>query len=300
MSMPILPIPPDRTAKVERLLSLSHETNMTLDNAVDWDQGVDRSRWPKAPEHCWIYGTPWWDRLSESDRLALAWEENAREVSMFIQLEETLPRIFGGIIVNHGDALQPVVRDYLWMFSKEEIIHTLVFRKYAEKAGLTLFRPSEGLYELFAHKLPNMPPVVAVLFTFLVEGLGETNAMLSTQSDTVDPLTRELYRSHHQEEARHLAYGRMAVEATLQGAPEGTAARMQASVEQFMTQFVAQYTFNVEITERVDLGFTADDLDIIAEIRNSENNRALNERRLRPTLHWLRKLSLVGADFECW
>jgi hypothetical protein len=73
---------------------------------------------------------------------------------------------------------------------------------------------------------------------------------------------------------------------------------MRPFVTTLLSRLLAQYTLNPEITRRIDLGFSEHDDARIAEIRGSENNRALRARRFGPLIKWLEGLQLIPSGFQ--
>ena len=88
--------------KIVSLTQHSHESHISLNTSLRWSLGVNRSMWPKRRDACWIYGTPAWEALTPEQRLELAWAETARDVSMFIWLEQALPPLYMGYINKRG------------------------------------------------------------------------------------------------------------------------------------------------------------------------------------------------------
>jgi len=202
----------ENLAKVQTLINASHRSPMDLATVLPWSDSIDFDKPPKIERGSWIYGTPYWDALSDQQRRELLWKEVARDVSMFIWLEQTLPPLYIGYINRHPFSMSPEVYEYLMIFSKEEITHTLMFRRYMKMAGLELFQPPVGTYAQFIAQLPSMHPVIGILFTLMLEWVAEENAMFLTQDDSVEPLTRKMFHKHHIEEARHIAFGKRVAE----------------------------------------------------------------------------------------
>ena len=107
---------------LSRLISVSHNRPMDFADALDWESGVDRTRLPKVPEHSWLYGTALYDQLTEEQRLECLWMEIARDVSMFISLEQTIPVLYMGYVNQYQGQLSKDIYEYLMIFSKEEIV----------------------------------------------------------------------------------------------------------------------------------------------------------------------------------
>jgi hypothetical protein len=246
-------------------------------------------------EHCWIYGTPQFDALTDAQRHEVLWLENARDVSMFILLEQTLPPLYMGYLNAHPGALAPDVHEYLMIFSKEEIVHTLMFRRYMKMAQLPLYGPPDGLHEMLTVQLPKMHPVAGIIATLLLEWVAELSAMYVSQDDVVDPLTRRMFHEHHLEEARHIAFGRWVGESFFEHAPATSAAQMRQMMRGLMDRLVPQFTYNPEIARHTSFAFpiACDDQAAIDAVRNSEASRLLNEKRFAPLFAWLRKVEAL-------
>jgi hypothetical protein len=285
--------------KIVNLTELSHRSHMDLNTAVPWFEGVDQAISPKRPETSWIYGTPVWETLTPAQRHELFWMENARDVSMFIWLEQTLPPLYMGYINRHGHLLPDYLKDYLLVFSGEEIVHIQVFRRYMEMTGLNLFNPPEGLHELFVERLPAMPPIMGMLSTLLVEWVAENAAQHGTASDQVERLTQRMFREHHREELRHITFARWVIESLVAGSSPAVRAGLREFTEGFMGRLIPQFTFNQDIVSALSfgLGFTGEDVAAIDALRNSPNNLRMNGERFGPIFQWLRKTGLVDPEF---
>lgn len=285
--------------KIINLTEFSHRSHMDLNTAVPWFEGVDKEIAPKRPETSWIYGTPAWDALTAAQRHELIWMENARDVSMFIWLEQTLPPLYMGYINRHGNLLPDYLKDYLLVFSGEEIVHIQVFRRYMEMTGLNLFTPPDGLHELFVDRLPGMPPIMGMLSTLLVEWVAENAAQYGTASKQVERLTQRMFREHHREELRHITFAKWVIESLLAGSSPAVRAGLREFTQTFMGRLVPQFTFNQEIVSKLsfDLGFAPTDVAAIDALRSSPNNLRMNGERFGEIFQWLRKMGLVDPEF---
>jgi hypothetical protein len=285
--------------KIVSLTENSHESHITLNTSLNWEMSCDRSRWPKRPEACWIYGTPAWDALSPQQRVEMAWLETARDVSMFIWLEQALPPLFMGYINKQGPLLEDYMKDYLLVFSKEEIVHIQVFRRYMALTGLPTFNPPEGFYELYVEKMPQLPPLFGILMTLLVEWVAENTAMHAVAAGHVDPLTRQLFQLHHREELRHISFARWVIGSLVAELPEGERAGLRSFVEPIIDRVVRQSSVNREMALRApfDVGFRYDDEAAVEAVRLTPNNRRINAERYGPVIDWLRRTGLVGPKF---
>jgi len=290
----LLSVEARREKGLDRLIQNSHADPMDFSDSLDWARGVDWSLPPKAPDQAWLYGTPWYEAMTPEQRHELLWLEIARDVSMFISLEQTIPVLYVGYLNQYESQLRPEIYEYLMIFSKEEIIHTLVFKRYMKLAGLEQF-PSEGSVEVALKELRDAHPVAGILFTLIIEWVAELGAMYATQHDGVDPLTRQLFHRHHVDEARHIAFARWIVESHFATAPEDEVASLRDMAKRQVERMVPAYTFipHVGAYTSFDYPIAIDDQSAADSVLQSAHNLALNQRRFAPLYSWLKKLEIL-------
>lgn len=285
----LLYVSEDRKQKIARLTGVSHDNYIDLQTVLDWDKGVNKALLPKDPEHLWIAGTPYLDQLTPEQAHEVAWLENARDVSMFIWLELTLPELYMGYVTKYYDNIDEDTKDYLMVFSKEEIIHTMVFRRYMAQANLKLWRAPDTLFDLLTKVLPSLPPHFGVFFTLMVEWVAELSAMHTSQGDAVDPLTREMFKAHHVEEARHIAFGRWISDCFFAEAAPQERGQLLGMAEQIIPSLIDNFTYNADMSDHTSFDFPIQkgDSDKVAEIWNSDSNKKLNQKRFAEMYRWL-------------
>jgi hypothetical protein len=287
-------MPEPKKDNIRKLVQASHRSFMDVDGVLPWSDGIDQSKSPKAARTSWVYGTPVWDKLTEGQRHELLWKETARDVSMFIWLEQTLPPLYVGYVNTYPHGLSPEIYEYLMIFSKEEIVHTLMFRRYMAIARLPLFTPPSGPYTALLSKLPVLHPAIGILWTLTLEWAAELVAMSGTQEPEVEALTRKMFHEHHVEEVRHITFGRRIIENFFNTASHAEQAAVREQFKPVLENLIDMLTFNPEIASHLSFPFPADltDPDVVSTIRRSDNNRALNELRFKPQRDWFIELGL--------
>jgi hypothetical protein len=283
-----------RMKTVDVLVNKSHQDYIDLVRDLPWD-----AHQPELPlrrdASSWIYGTKHWEVLTPAQRQELQRQEMARDVSMFIQLEETIPVLYQGYVNRYGRELPPAVRNYLSLFSKEEIVHTLMFQRYLERTGLEIYAPPEGYKELFLDKLPAMHPIYGITATLAVEILAEDGAMFATQDDSIDPLTKTLFYRHHREELRHIAFGKLMIGTYLETATVDEAAQLRGFIANVLAKTSRNYLFNPDIMSRLSFPLLPDGTDH-DEIRMSDHNRATNPARFPMLFSWCEGVGLTPVE----
>ncbi|WP_028695866.1 diiron oxygenase [Pseudomonas cremoricolorata] len=290
----VLAISAARESKIRKLSEVSHHKTMDHATVLPWEQPIDRSLYPKDPEHLWINGTAFCEGLSEEQKLELAWLETGRDISMFIWLEQTIPPLYMGYVTQFHDRISQDLQEYLMIFSKEEIVHTLTFKRFMAKAGLEIWNPPKGLYELLTVTLPKLEPAVGVLFTLLIEWVAEMGAMHTSQGAAVEPMTRTLFREHHYDEARHIAFGRWISESFFETASAQAIAQVKAMSHKIVPALVDMFTYNPEVAQHTSFTFPIQphEHEKIEQVWRSAHNARLNEQRFAEIYAWIDKLGL--------
>lgn len=284
-----------RKGNIRKLVQASHRSFMDVDGVLPWQDGIDQTLPPKAENTSWIYGTTYWDSLSEAQRRELLWKETARDVSMFIWLEQTIPPLYVGYVNTYRDRLSPEIYEYLMIFSKEEIVHTLMFRRYMKLAGLELFAPPSGPYTALLERLPVLHPAIGILWTLTIEWAAELVSMFGSQGEGVEPLTRSMFHAHHLEEIRHITFGRRVIESFFSSASSADQEVVREQFRPVLNNLIDLLTFNPEISAHVSFQLPVDvhDQDAIRAIRKSPNNLILNASRFKEQRDWFVQLGLA-------
>ncbi|NLR74437.1 diiron oxygenase [Leeia aquatica] len=282
---------------VQTLINASHRKLLQLDKVVDWEQGIDFSKPPKLEETGWLYGTEYWERMTPEQRTESLWLETARDVSYFIWLEQALPELYVGYVNKFHAQLEPDVREYLMIFSREEIMHTLMFRRYLKAANLEMWSHPENIpqFSSFERQLPDLHPVYGILWNFLIEWFAEMNSIYQTQHDVIDPLTRTMFREHHLEEVRHIAFAKNVVENYYRQAPAADTARLSEFFRKGYVFLLEEYTYMPEIARfaSFDYPIQPGDHEAIRKVRYSEHNQKLNAARFAEITDWCRQYGIV-------
>lgn len=297
MNQPLLSVSGERAKQLDALITLSHASHMELNTVLDWSRGVDRSLLPKRPDHSAIYGTPYWDRLTEAQRLEVLWQAVAQAASQFIWLEEALAPLFIRLLHRNEGRIPDPIREYMMIFCREEIVHTQMFRRYLKLANLPVYGGTE-IQELI-EDLALFPPIAGVLCVYLGEAVAE-EAVIRQHAPGMDPLTKQLFMEHHKEEARHLAFGRWICESYCDQAPPQAKQKLSLLVRSFMSSLVPEFTYSAEVSKYLDfdIGIAPNDAEEIKRVRLLPHNRRLSQERWGSLLTWIKRLGLAPADYD--
>ena len=196
----------------DRLLALyqkGKDKQWDAGKRIDWDLEVDPHDPLGVPdESLAIYGTPHWDRLSERERGELRQHAAAWQFSQFMHGEQ-------GAMVTAARIVESVpdldAKFYSATQTMDEARHVELFDRFIhEKIGM-VYPINTNLQDLLAETLTDSRWDMPYLgMQVLIEGLALA-AFGVIRDFTTKPLPKQILAYVMQDEARHVAFGRLAL-----------------------------------------------------------------------------------------
>jgi hypothetical protein len=171
----------------------------------DWADSLDCSgSWCMPPELVSLYATPAWEALSGPQRHRLSFFEIVNFFSFVLRGER--PLLMGLSQHMYGRKVEPEVNQYLHHFLDEENKHMVMFAEFCQRYAGKIYPEKKLVLEReFA---PGEEQVIFFVKVLVFEELGDVYNVEIARDERVHPLVRDINRVHHEDEARHIAFGR--------------------------------------------------------------------------------------------
>jgi hypothetical protein len=176
---------------------------------IDWSTDVDPANPTRSPDELIaIYGTPWWDRMSEAERGEVRRHIEAWRFSQFMHGEQ-------GALICTAKIVQTVPDIDSKFYAATQVIdearHVEVFSRYLhEKIGL-VYPLNKNLESLLTDVIADSRWDMTYLgMQVLIEGLALA-AFALIRNQAQDPLAKSINAYVMQDEARHVMFGRLAL-----------------------------------------------------------------------------------------
>ncbi|WP_018655803.1 ferritin-like domain-containing protein [Actinomadura flavalba] len=176
---------------------------------IDWDLEVDPQNVLGVPDQSLaIYGTPHWDKMSERDRGELRRHSSSWQFSQFMHGEQ-------GAMITAARIVESVpdldAKFYSATQTMDEARHVEIFSRFLQdKVGL-VYPINTKLQDLLAETLDDSRWDMPYLgMQVLIEGLALA-AFGVIRDITTKPLPKQILTYVMQDEARHVAFGRLAL-----------------------------------------------------------------------------------------
>ncbi|MFF9570084.1 diiron oxygenase [Streptomyces sp. NPDC014685] len=189
-----------------RLLASSARLSYDPATEVDWDTPLDKDFHGASPEWSTLYGTAYWNELTDAQRKELTRQEAASVAATGIWFEMILQQMVLRDIYT-TDATDP---RFQWALTEiaDECRHSIMFARGAAKLGAPAYRPRRAVVELgraFKTLAFGEAAYAAILVAEEVLDVMQRDWM---RDERVAPFVRTINNIHVVEESRHMKFAR--------------------------------------------------------------------------------------------
>ncbi|MBN0974309.1 MULTISPECIES: diiron oxygenase [unclassified Gordonia (in: high G+C Gram-positive bacteria)] len=198
-----------------RLLASAARLSRNAMTEIDWSKPMDPTKFGCSPEWSSLYGTAYWDELTEEQRISVTRHEFASIMNIGIWFEMILQEM---VIRDqylgdyHGSEFQFALTEVA-----DECRHSLMFAKASEKMVGASYHPSKKvsrLGKIFMQTAKNEVAYAGILVAEEVLDVFQRGCM---RDDRVLDFIRTVNEIHVLEESRHMKFAREEVRDSLEG-----------------------------------------------------------------------------------
>ena len=207
-------LPPDVVAT--RLIGGSVRRSYEPTVAIDWDAPLVPGKYFLPTEVLSLYGTAYWDELTEEQRIMLSREELANVLSVGVWFENILNRALLLQLLRE-EPTSPFAH-YALTEMGDECRHMTMFGKVIERVGARSYRMGR-VDRLLAAVLPHFLRGSLLWVGALIgEEIFDAQQRRNMADPELQPIVAQLMRIHVTEEARHIKFAREGVVHRMQNA----------------------------------------------------------------------------------
>lgn len=192
-----------------RLLGSSEQLSYDPRVEVDWETPLDTADHGASPEWSTLYGTAYWDELTEAQRAELTRQESACVASTGIWFELILQQM----MLRDMYTKDRTSAEFQWALTEiaDECRHSIMFARGAEKLNAPAYLPERKVVELgrlFKTIAWGEAAYAAILVAEEVLDVMQRDWM---RDERVAPFVRTINNIHVVEESRHMKFARQEV-----------------------------------------------------------------------------------------
>ena len=235
---------------------------------VDWETPLDRDFHGASPEWSSLYGTAYWQELTEAQRKELTRQEAASVASTGIWFEMILQQM----VLRDVYAKDPTSAEVQWALTEiaEECRHSIMFARGAEKLGAPAYQPPRFVTELgrvFKTVAFGEAAYAAILVAEEVLDVMQRDWM---RDERVVPFVRTINNIHVVEESRHMKFARDQTRKRLVGA-----GRVRRQINAFVIATASYFIVTSMVNRKVYANAGLDENRALAEARANEHHKSM-------------------------
>ena len=275
---------------LERLSAMSIEDYYNPYKIFEWPDALPEKMWWMSPELTTTFGTEIAEELTQEQLFALSKFESINFYSLNVHgIRELLIEVTKRI---HTDEFS-TPSEFFHHFIGEENEHMWFFAEFCRRYGRKIYKQPRG----GAETIPpgNAASLLVFVRILIFEELVDHFNLRMGSDERLDPTVRHINRIHHQDESRHIAFGRELVRALFEGFREQATAEELDQVSSYLKRYMA-YSFESLFNPHVyrDAGLP-NPLDIRRRLLAAPRRREFEAQVFRKTLPYLTKLGLLSG-----
>ncbi|MEU3396653.1 AurF N-oxygenase family protein [Streptomyces filamentosus] len=196
----------DQDDVAERLLRSAAKLSYDPLVEVDWDTPLDKDFHGQSPEWNSLYGTAYWNEMTEEQRKELTRQESASVASTGIWFEMILQQLVLRDIyrTDHTDPR------FQWALTEiaDECRHSIMFARGSQKLGAPAYRPKRSVMELGRVMKTVGFGEAAYAGILVAEEVLDVMQRDWMRDERVVPFVRTINNIHVVEESRHMKFAR--------------------------------------------------------------------------------------------
>lgn len=188
---------------VQKLCEASRKEYTDPYSSMEWPEALDPEQWFMSPELISIYGTPAYDRLTESEKKRLSFYEAVNFFSLNIHGEKSLVEGLARQLYKKGNH---DISPYLHHFLDEENKHMTYFGGFCIRYAGKIYRDRKMVFQ--RDYAPGEEMLLFFAKVVIFEEIVDVYNVKMSLDRRLAPIVRRINHSHHKDEMRHLVFGR--------------------------------------------------------------------------------------------
>ncbi|MGW0776633.1 AurF N-oxygenase family protein [Streptomyces sp. NPDC002835] len=288
-SSTVRPKTQDRTPQYDvarRLLDSAAMLAYDPATEVDWETPLDKDFHGASPEWSTLYGTAYWQEMTDTQRKELTRQEAASVASTGIWFEMILQQM----VLRDLYAKDPTDDRFQWALTEiaEECRHSIMFARGAQKLGAPPYRPHRVAVELgraFKTVAFGEAAYAAILVAEEVLDVMQRDWM---RDERVVPFVRTINNIHVVEESRHMKFARDETRRHL-----ARAGRVRRHINAFVVAIASYFIVTSMVNPKVYENAGLDEERALREAKANEHHKSMMRSSCSGLMEFLASAGLL-------
>jgi hypothetical protein len=279
------------TKTVKKLCDASVKDYVNPYSYLDWPEALDIEQWFTSPELISLFGTEFYDRMTEAEKKRLSFYEAVNFFSLNINGEKPLVQGLAERLYRRGN--EETTR-YLHHFLDEENKHMVYFGGFCTRYAGKIYPDKKMVFPRDFEQGEQDFLFFAKVLIF--EEIVDVYNVAMSRDERLVPVARQINLLHHRDEARHLVFGRQIVRDLFTNHSPRWSDETRQQVRNYLGNYLAaawKEYYNPDVYR--DCGFQ-DPLEIQEMAYQSAHARAHRKRISNGCIHYLLENNILDQE----
>ncbi|MCZ4122265.1 AurF N-oxygenase family protein [Streptomyces sp. H39-S7] len=277
---------PSDGGAARRLLDSSAQLSYDPLTEVDWETPLDTDFHGASPEWSTLYGTAYWNEMTDAQRKALTRQEAASVASTGIWFEMILQQM----VLRDIYTKDPLSDSFQWALTEiaDECRHSIMFARGAQKLGAPAYRPHRAAVELGRFFKTVAFGEAAYASILVAEEVLDVMQRDWMRDERVVPFVRTINNIHVVEESRHMKFAREETRKHL-----ARAGRVRRHVHSLLVAIASYVIVTSMVNRKVYANVGLDEERAIREAKANEHHKSMMRSSCAGLMEFLTSVGLL-------
>jgi para-aminobenzoate N-oxygenase AurF len=277
---------------LDRIIGMSIDTYYNPYKTFEWPDALADEQWWMSPELMTVYGTGLADELPEHQKMLLSKWESIHFYSLNVHgIRELLLEVVKRV---HSPGFEEE-SEFFHHFIGEENEHMWFFATFCLKYGGKIY--GDKKIKLNDAEMPADIESLLVFSRILIfEEIVDYFNLRVGRDESLHPIIRQVNSIHHQDESRHIAFGREIVKMLFDGIKTRHSAERLKEIDDYLSRYLQasiQSLYNPSVYKDAGL---ADPYKVRTALLEDPGRKEQNRKILKRTLDFFTHNQIVSGE----
>ena len=222
------------TQTLNRIIGMSIDTYYNPYKAFQWPDELPEEQWWMTPELMTVHGTSLEKQLTEKQLMALSRWESIHFYSLNVHgIRELLLEVVKRV---HAPGFE-LESEFFHHFIGEENEHMWFFATFCLKYGGKIYKDKKASWAIEAME-PDIESLLVFSRILIFEEIVDYFNLRIGRDEALHPIIRQVNNIHHQDESRHIAFGRELVKQLFDGVKSKHSPERLREISDYLSRYL--------------------------------------------------------------
>lgn len=281
-----------------RLSRISRESRYDPYQVFQWPETLPAEQFWMSPELMTCYGTESWHQMSDERRLRLSQVEALSFFSLNVHL---IRELIGAVAERIYTTRYPSLSEFFHDFIAEENAHAWFFATFCRRYGGRVYPPAKKMAKDAAGSAISSAHDLAVFGRILIaEELCDYFNKAMGADGRLPAICRQINSVHHEDESRHIAFGRQMVRALSEEVHDESGQAAVKEVGQYLTRYTSTCIRSFYRTDVYGDAGVENPAAFRRELLASAERAAAHRAMMGRTINFLTRIGVIDRATMQW